>query len=70
MSGTNSYKVQLDNDNMVQRHADHIRARQADCVFPTSSNDSDDVVPCPIVVQTFLSDEATPQIPHRSQRNC
>ena len=69
LNGTNSYKVQLDNDHIVQQHADHIWARQTDCVFPASSNDYDDVLPCPIAVPTFTSDEATPSIPRRSQRN-
>ena len=68
-SGTNSYKVQLDNDHIVQRHADHIRARQADSVFPASSNDYDDVLPCPIAASTFTSDETTLSIPRLSQRN-
>ena len=54
LSGTNSFKVQLDNNHIVQRHADHIQARQADCVFPASSNDYDDVLPCPIAVPTSL----------------
>ena len=65
LNGTNSYKVQLDNDHIVQQHADHIRPRQADCVFPASSNDYENVLPCPIAAPIFTSDEATPSIPRR-----
>ena len=59
LSVANSYKVQLDNDNIVWRYVDHILAWQADCVFPASNNDSDDVLPYPIATQTFTSDEVT-----------
>ena len=65
LCGTNSYEVQLDNDQIVQRHADHILARQADCNIPTSGIDSDDVLPFPAT----STSNTTPPTLRRSQRN-
>ncbi|MCY3927858.1 MAG: DDE-type integrase/transposase/recombinase [Acidobacteria bacterium] len=66
--GTNSYKVQLNSDNIVRRHADHILARQADCNIPAIDNDSDDVLLYPAQSQAFTSNTTTPFL-RRSQRN-
>ena len=48
---TNSYKIQLSHDHIVQRHADHIRARQGDCDIPSSEFDSDDALTFPATSQ-------------------
>ena len=62
---TNSYKVQLDNDQIVQRHTDHILARQSDCIISTPNTDSDDVLPFPVASNS----NTTPPTLRRSQRN-
>ena len=69
MCSTNSYKVQLDSDQIVQRHADHIRARQVDCDIPSSDFDADDVLPFPAASQASNSSNTTPSTLRRSQRN-
>ena len=69
LCSTNSYKVQLDSDQIVQRHADHIRARQVDCDIPSSDFDADDVLPFPAASQASNSSNTTPSTLRRSQRN-
>ena len=69
LCSTNSYKVQLDSDQIVQRHADHIRARQVDYDIPSSDFDADDVLPFPAASQASNSSNTTPSTLRRSQRN-
>ena len=68
---TNSYKIQLNHDHIVQRHADHIRARQGDCDIPSSEFDSDDALPFPATSQAANDSNQDSQPTLRcSQRNC
>ena len=66
--GTNSYKIQVNGNHIVRRHADHIRARQPDCNIPIPSDDSDDVLPFPVSSQAVTSTSTLPTL-HRSLRN-
>ena len=69
LCSTNSYKVQLDNDQVVQRHADHIHARQANCNISSIDFDADDVLPFPTTSQASNSSNNIPLTLHGSQRN-
>ena len=69
LCSTNLYKVQLDNDQVAQYHADYIRARQANCNILSSDFDADDVLPFLATSQASNSSNNISPTLHQSQRN-
>ena len=63
--GSNSYQIQIDNNQVVRRHADHIITRQTDCDVPNMIDDDDvDTLPLPAT----SSDATNSSALRRSQR--
>ena len=67
-SGEQLYKVKLSDGRIVQRHADHVCSRQAECNIPVQDDEFDDI-PNPTTQKQNSSGNVATEV-CRSQRNC
>ena len=67
MSGPN-YKIKLSDNQIVRRHADHIRNRESDCEDVTLHGKDDDLPPIPVGQSSTSVNAPVPWELHRSQR--
>ena len=68
LDGGQNYKVQLPDDQIVRRHADHIRVRDSACEDVALNEETDDVLPIPVTKELSTTRASPPIELRHSQR--
>ena len=66
--GGPNYEIQLSDNQIVRRHADHIRGRESDCEDVTLHEEDDELPPLPVGQSSTSVKASIPMELRRSQR--